>query len=358
VGCGLCAGFLVAYFMGIIFEFPVPSDGMIWRGVVLLPVAIGIIQLLLTLTVIRMDTPRYYLLCKKNEHMARKSLSRIYKEEYLNVELELINVERSLHKSFKVSHLLTKTSKQFWLGVAMAFNQQMTGITAVNSYANTIFEDSGLNPSDASIYSTILAGLNLGAAIFLAGVADRIGRRKPYLVGSYLTCLSVLAIAITIYYGEYIVARFLLLFYIFAYSGSVGTLTYMYIPEMLPVAGVSVIMLLTSCFSAIVSYSYLYLNNWMGGVTGPFLIYGAIGFVSTTYCYFQMIETKDRNFSEVAFIFTKIPNQSIQSPLLKNKTMDISPLAKNTDAGDSPKSKERLFDNPAGLESVDLAART
>ncbi|CAM0134779.1 hypothetical protein VKS41_000667 [Umbelopsis sp. WA50703] len=89
--------------------------------------------------------------------------------------------------------------KRLWLGCALQFFQQFTGINAIIYYAPTIFQSIGLSGTSVPLLATGIVGVvnvvcTIPAVLFL----DQFGRRKTLLCGAFFMAISHIIIAIIV----------------------------------------------------------------------------------------------------------------------------------------------------------------
>jgi len=218
--------------------------------------------------------------------------------------------------------LFKQYRSQFFLSLVIVSIQQWAGIAAINTYASTIFEISGLTPASASIYSTIMGIGNVLGAVFLIFIFVKFGRRTIYLWGIFLLVILLGAISLSLWLEVYLVTRFCMLGYIFIFSMSAGSLTYVYIPEILPSMLVGIVFWINSVQALIVTYTYLYFVDWFTA-SGAFLVYSGCCLLGVIYCYFEMEETKGRGFNEMSLVFTnRISLQKISPRKMPKKAVE------------------------------------
>ncbi|XP_076288857.1 facilitated trehalose transporter Tret1-2 homolog [Lasioglossum baleicum] len=147
------------------------------------------------------ESPRYYLQ-KGNEDAARKSLIKLYGEQYdidgaLNSQLEAIEENRRNKVSFSTMIKSRVTMKGFVIGYGLMIFQQFSGVNTIVFYGSSIFAQaaSSLTPG----ISMIIIGVIQFAAVFISTLlVDRLGRRILLLAS--IVCLFLSTFALGVYY--------------------------------------------------------------------------------------------------------------------------------------------------------------
>lgn len=82
--------------------------------------------------------------------------------------------------------LVPANRRRAFISIGMMVCQQMTGTNAVNYYAPTIFTDLGVTGNSNSLFATGIYGVTkvVGCALFLAFMADSLGRRKSLMISA------------------------------------------------------------------------------------------------------------------------------------------------------------------------------
>ncbi|KAH8832407.1 general substrate transporter [Flagelloscypha sp. PMI_526] len=144
------------------------------------------------------ETPRF-LMMKKREDEAAQVLSRLRKlpqdHEYLKWELAQIQEQLELEESargkvstvglFKQLFQSRDHRKRLGLGLCLIFFKTFSGVQAVNYYSPRIFQQLGFTGQQNSLFATGIYGTVKVVCTLIFGlfIIDRVGRRRPLLVG-------------------------------------------------------------------------------------------------------------------------------------------------------------------------------
>ena len=273
----------------------------------------AIIPIVFFATFAWMPESPYYLLMKKNEKAAAKSLRRLkgYKNSD-DLQEDMDQMAKSLVKDLA-------DRGHFWdlfdtpgnrRAVVISFGLQLilqfSGIAAIESYTQEIIEesDSGLS---AGIAVIILSVLQLVAGVGAAALVDRIGRRPLLLSTTFLAGLALTISAI--FYLMKLHFRFAMenlgwildasiMFYELIIALGLSPLPYMMLGELFPtnVKGVAVSManIWASLLAFVVSKMHQVVTDTCG-------IYAAFGWFAST-CFFGIV-----------FIFFVVPETNGKS---------------------------------------------
>jgi MFS family permease len=130
------------------------------------------------------ESPRW-LLGKGQEEKAREVLGRICGKQ--EGEAELRRIRESLAKGpagHGLGGLLGRKMRWvIWIGVAIAFFQQITGISAVFYYLPSIFVQAGGSLDSAFWQAAVVGLVNLGMTLVALWLMDRIGRKPLLIIG-------------------------------------------------------------------------------------------------------------------------------------------------------------------------------
>jgi MFS family permease len=299
-GIMLAIGQMGGYIGGIFVDMPVDVNEFSWRGIALATLVTNLIQLILIPTVIKSDSPRYYYLVKRDENLTRNRLKTIYQDSFIDDQLsELQREKRSFGSSGDWKGLFRNFWKQFLVGSSVIVLMQLSGNTAIFTFADEIFEKSGLkNSRDCNTYSTMMGLSSVVSSLIMIYLLDRLGRKKIFMMSLFLLALILIVVATSIQYGDYLLARWMMIVYTFFWM-PLGSIAFMYQPEILPPSLVNLVIFVNASASLGVTFSFLHILNSPIGIVGAFFIYAGCCLGGIIFCYFFMKETKGKQFTEI-----------------------------------------------------------
>ena len=311
-------------FVSLAMSFAVPEapDGtvkdQIWRILFLIPILLNIARFLCLMFFFKHETPFVHILNNK-EGKANESLAAIFKN---NVEVEYKRVKNdvvasSLEGIVRLRDLFTrKYRRSFFIGFLVAVMQQMCGMTAVFVFSNDILARS---VEDPALLSTILGIINLAAVIISFGIIEKFGRRFLLITGTL--AMGILWLVFGLLAGiegeSHPALKILLLIWPCLFQMSLGSLTFLYISEILPSVGVAFCITANWTAGFLITQFYLSVVEHLGFST-PFFFFSACCLATGSIFWRWMVETKGRTKSEIlqnyaGIVTTYAPEPSDQS---------------------------------------------
>ncbi|KAH8926571.1 general substrate transporter [Atractiella rhizophila] len=161
------------------------------------------------------ETPRW-LITKGRDEKALKNLCRLRRlppsDRYIEYEFSQTKLEVEAEKRLRGETTLLKMLKELFrtkglrnrvfLGMTLIGIKTFSGVQAVNYYSPIIFEQLGFQGSKNSLFATGIYGTCkfVGTLIFGLFIVDRVGRRKPLMIGAVVLSLCLF------YIGGYLTA--------------------------------------------------------------------------------------------------------------------------------------------------------
>ncbi|KAL0129930.1 hypothetical protein PUN28_001887 [Cardiocondyla obscurior] len=259
----------------------------------------------------------YYLLMKNRQSKAMTSLRRLKRcvsEEQLKMDMEQMQkiVIRDLSDRGRFWDLFSTPGnrRSVIISVGLQFVLQFSGIAAVETYTQEIFER-GDTSLPASIFVILLSLLQLIAGLGAVVLVDRLGRR-PLLITT--TLLAGIAMTITtvfylikIQFGVNTTRYSWLLyssviFYELIIALGLNPLPYMMLGELFPTnvkgAAVSLANLMSSLLAFIVSKMYQVISdNW--GVYAVFAWFAISCYIGVVFIALVVPETRGKSLLEI-----------------------------------------------------------
>jgi MFS family permease len=308
-------GMIIAVALGYLVPraIEVGEVNNMWRVVYLVAALFPLIRIILFIFFQTHETPAFLVSKEKNEEAA-VILRRIYVDEadVNKILAKLIRDREYLYKSKKMScsELFSKKySKIILLGFLLVSLHQLAGIGAIYAFSIKVFQYGlPVNDTHPILFTLILSIVSLltkGPSFFCI---ERYGRRKQYLPGLFLQAALNIAYGViaTVDGPSNMAAKILIILWPVPYSMCMGSLTFLYLGEVLPDIAMSVVLPVSWTLAFLVAQLFLPLSESIGPGS-VFLFFGGyclFGFV-LLYCF--MIESKGRSKAEIIALYSKIP---------------------------------------------------
>ena len=284
----------------------------LWRISYAAPLLLSFIQVILILTIYRHESPFFYIY-KNDEENAKIALQKLYSDnnEIDEVYKDLINVKENINKDGE-SISFSVYKKALLIGILLPALQRLTGITAVLSYAPTMFSDRG---DFKELMTFIVMVVYLLFTIVSVFISDRIGR-KILLIGGSIGCGMGLFLA-TMGYNksfkeENVISNWLfdigVFIFIASYGVSYGPICWIYISEILPSQWMGFGIASSWTIIIIISITTPYMLADIGRWT--FFIFFVCMVFASIFCAFFIKETKGKTKNEIMALFI---NKQIQN---------------------------------------------
>ncbi|KAF7287991.1 hypothetical protein GWI33_000051 [Rhynchophorus ferrugineus] len=231
---------------------------------------------------------------------------KIHKElEYICSSVKSLDSEEGFSKLFRNPDLFRALKICVLL---MAF-QQFSGIQAVGSYTQLIFELSGSSISP-EISAMIVGTVSLISVFISSHLIDSMGRKILMTMSFSVSSLALFSLSIYFYMlsHEMDVSQIFWLpivsvvIYMFAFNFGLGILPWVILGELFPhnvkAAAATIASLANFClsFNVTVGFPYMILLLGMGGT---FLTFGLVMILGTIFCLLCVPETKGKSLGEI-----------------------------------------------------------
>ncbi len=295
-------GISVAYFSNY-FLLQTGADNWRWMlGVEAIPAVIYFVALF--------SVPKSPRWLYKNGY---KVQSRIILEKVGGVEYAkgcLAEIQESYNKQPGKSSIKNLFAKKYgfiiFIGLTIAFFQQITGINAVFYYAPTIFERAGGGTEAAFLQAVVVGLTNLVFTIIAINLIDKLGRRTLLIVGAagMTIALGILGVSFNKPIEEVnaIVVLSAILFYIASFAISFGPVMWALLSEIFPnfIRGIAIS--IVGLFNSLVSFSVTFIFPWELshiGPSGTFFIYGGMALLSLVFVSIFIPETMGKSLEQI-----------------------------------------------------------
>ncbi|RJS92399.1 sugar porter family MFS transporter [Salinisphaera sp. Q1T1-3] len=292
----IMGGILAAYLVNAVF---VDLGG--WRlmlGVIALP------ALAMVIGMAALPRSPRWLMDSGHEHEARQVLAQLRGDDARRIDAEIDLIRKSANLS-EAGWSLFKRNRNFrrstGLGMLLQFMQQFTGANVILYYAPHILELAGYASAREQLWGTVLIGLLMTLATFIAiGFVDRLGR-KPLLYTGFSVMGICMVLLGTLYeYGldsasaQYVAIGLLCLFVI-SYAMSAAPMVWILCSEIQPLKGrdfgVTCSTVTNWVSNMVIGATFLTLLN-VAGNAGTFGLYAALNFLFIVFTLLLIPETK------------------------------------------------------------------
>jgi MFS transporter, SP family, sugar:H+ symporter len=197
------------------------------------------------------ESPRY-LIAKGREAAARKMMRRLWGTG-VDLDATVAEIRNTVSTAEKPlsSNLRRTGSRTFlpivWIGIALAFFQQASGINAVMYFGEYLWAAAGFTEDHALFINVTLGAVLVVATLLSMVLVDRIGRRPLLLVGSAIMSATLMILTAVFVFSAHdshgvlvmtsaeaqimLVAEHL---FIFAFGASWGPVVWVLLGEMFP----------------------------------------------------------------------------------------------------------------------------
>ncbi|WP_064744324.1 sugar porter family MFS transporter [Actinomadura oligospora] len=294
-------GLLSSYIVDLLL-----SDSQNWRGMF----AFGIIGAVLMLAGMSVapETPAWLERHGRDEQ-ARRVVGEYIPAEHVDKVIQGYGGAREESgKTLSIRELFASPAIRpaLMIGLTLGALQQLCGINTIMYYAPTIMQKTGLNASNALVYSIIIGAINVLVTLVAMRLTDTLGRRRLLIVSVSLMALATvpMGLAFTTLSGNAssVTALTSTLVYIMAFAIGLGPVFWLLNSEIYPpearaeAAGLATMVNWLANF--VVSQAFLPLSDALG--QGPtFWVFGVVCVIALAYIVARVPETKDRTFQQI-----------------------------------------------------------
>lgn len=229
----------------------------------------------------------------------------------------LNDIELSLKRETKlkkVSILQKKYMPLVYIGIAIGFFNQFTGINSIMYYTTDIFRSAGFS-TDSAIGQTVIVGFtNLVFTLIAMRVIDKFGRKSLLLVGSLgmTLFLALFSWAYISGEGKNFILLISLIGFIAFFASSQGAVIWVLLAEMFPnkvrARGTAIGSFSHWFFNGVTAFLFPVVAGWFdsgNGIGYIFGFYALITFLSFFYFKKFLVETKGKTLEELEDIVLK-----------------------------------------------------
>ncbi len=279
----------------------VRETDVFWRIVIAFPILVALLQILLFVFLFRYNTPQTYLEYGHRDR-AIQALNQVYTKSGAELRCQQLELETHLIATSTITstnEVNANPKKALMVAIVLNIFKQLTGLPAILFYSTQLF-DNNSDPSYIKMGNEIAAlinGVNFLTAIIALPLIDKLGRKLMLVIGFFVMSISIILVGLMQEFHHNEVARFIILVFIIAFQFSAGPIVWVYTPEIVNRAGITIATAATWLFIIAVSLGTPYLNKY----TGPwvFYIYGICSGVAFIFILVFVIESKGRTLYEM-----------------------------------------------------------
>ncbi len=298
----ISSGILVAYLVNLALA---PSHAWRWMfGLAVVPAL-----LLLIGGFFQPESPRW-LIKKGRVDEARAVLARSRTPEELTAEIaEIVRVNESERERVRLGAMLRdpRLRRVLLIGSGLALLQQFVGVNTVIYYAPTILKSIGFTSSAAILANAGLGGLTVVVTLIMLMMVDRVGRRRPLILGAIGMCAAMVLLAVLFYAGGlthgvagWAAITGLALFKV-CFSLSWGGLVWIMLGELFPLRARGTAMGVATFFNWAGNFAVgLLFPVLLGAGTGlVFVLFAVLCMVSSVFAMAVIPETKGKSLEQI-----------------------------------------------------------
>ncbi|HEV3362179.1 MAG TPA: sugar porter family MFS transporter [Pseudonocardiaceae bacterium] len=298
----ISSGILVAYLVNLALA---PAQAWRWMfGLAAIPAVLMLIG-----GYFQPESPRW-LIKKGREAEARAVLARSRTPEQLDAEIaEIVRINESEQQQMRLGAMIRdpRLRRVLLIGSGLALLQQVVGVNTVIYYAPTILKSIGFTSGAAILANAGLGGLTVVVTIIMLTMVDRVGRRRPLILGAIGMCAAMVLLAALFYSGGlthgtagWLAITGLALFKI-CFSLSWGGLVWIMLGELFPLRARGTAMGVATFFNWAGNFAVGLLFPVLLGVgTGlVFVIFAVLCLVSSGFALAFVPETKGKSLEQI-----------------------------------------------------------
>ncbi|KAK8056841.1 hypothetical protein PG993_002068 [Apiospora rasikravindrae] len=320
----LCLAFWVNYGISL---WPSSSD-LQWKLALAIQIIPGGCMFLTMFFVI--DTPRG-LISRGKRELGLKNLCKLrnlpaehpyVRQEYSEICAQ-VDTEQELTKGtnywvvIKDIFTIRSNARRFFLATTLFVFHKFTGTDSLNYFAPEIFQMIGVKAGSLSLLTTGVYGLVKLATtiVYVTVIVDRVGRRKPLLIGATLQATAMLYIALYVKFAKPdstggtpaggIVGIIWIYIYAFGWSFGHSVAPYITAAEIFPARIRSFSMSCCFFINWIVDYGITKATPIMMTELGwgTFLLYAILTYIGCVFIFFCFPEFKGRSIESMDDLF-------------------------------------------------------
>ncbi|XP_067423422.1 solute carrier family 2, facilitated glucose transporter member 5-like isoform X2 [Emydura macquarii macquarii] len=321
-------GILVAQILGLSNILGNPEGWPVLLGLTGIP---AVVELLLL--PFFPESPRYLLIQKGNEDLARQALKKLRGWDDVDDEMEEMRQEdqsEKLEGRLSVFNLCTFQALRWQLIsiIVMMMGQQLSGVNAIFYYANRIFSSAGVTENEVQYVTVGIGAVNVVMTCVAVFIIESLGRRLLLLTGFGICCVAcaVLTMALnlqaTVSWMRYLSIACVIA-YIIGHAIGASPIPFVMITEMFLQSSRPAAFMVGGSVHWLCNFTvglvFLYMEKGLGAYC--FLVFCAICLATVIYIFIIVPETKGKTFMEINRIMAK--RNKIEIQMDKEKLSDF-----------------------------------
>lgn len=252
------------------------------------------------------------MIVSKNNETAIEETRKVLRKFYLkedDIEQVLCDIQDVAEEKLESSRLTycdlfrKKYLKRTLIGIILGSSVILNGANALIYYSNSIFEEYN-NHSRATVYTNLIGFAQLVGALISVSFVEHLGRKKILFIGYIAITINLIGIWFTYKQEMESVLIYLFLLYISLYAVTVSPVTNIYVSDILPEKGISLVYTFYFISTIILTSTFKVLREVEAiGITNVWLIYSGICLLTSIFVICFVKETHGKTLSELEKIF-------------------------------------------------------
>nr|XP_022904469.1 facilitated trehalose transporter Tret1-like [Onthophagus taurus] len=271
------------------------------------------IPLVFLITFPWMPESPYYLVMKGKMEDAKANLRKLKGIEDVDADINrLTNAVKEKNKKEKARiwdlFLVRSNRKGILIIMCLRAVQQLSGISALTFYANTIFKELE-DTLSSNITTAIFFSIQCLISMLSAFLLDKAGR-KPLLITSAIGCALCLLLQATYYYLNTkldishlsLIPIISLICYIIAYCIGLGTIPVLMLSELFPTTIKAFALCFAELYFSLIATAvskFFQITKDTFGIYVPFYVFGVCTIIGLIWVTFSIPETKGKTLEEI-----------------------------------------------------------
>lgn len=330
---------MFAYTLGYLVSDDPTQMKVVWRLAYSLLLIPPVLRILLFSLIFTEDTPTYLVQTGQAER-ALSELKIYFNSKADEILKELKTDQKQLSSVKKSSINLTDLfslnyKNALFMGFTVVLLFQFSGLNIMMVFPNEVFAPGIQSKAFVSTLTLMMGLVNTLSKVLAGKLVERFGRREPLVYGMMLTTFTLFLYSVICMFDspENWFGKILMIFWPVPFSVSVGSLTSLYLAEILPPLGVSVCVQILWLTSFFVVQVFASAKDYLG-LEGVFTLFFLICFSGTLYLHKYAIETKGKSKGEIFLEIRRVGGPfrflelSHEDPLLEKVSFEMK-LVKN-----------------------------